>query len=254
MRISQKVANYTAGEADGFRKAMGKKKPEVLAKEFDKFSAGMKSNGYSDEAIKALWDTVLPFAGYAFNKSHAAGYGLVDQSVTRRVIAEFARRQCHAVAVCVAEVQRPFANGDHHRLLRIDGLLVAAARLESHVGIEGFGRDIAHRAFDPGRGLAGDDACHRAGIGGALAAFAGLCWALYIVFGKRLSHLHAGQSVALGMSVAALVVVPFGVAHAGAALLNPAIILAGVAVAIFSSAMASLKRRSFSSPSSCSTS
>ncbi|WP_334138319.1 DNA polymerase III subunit alpha [Corynebacterium variabile] len=78
MRISQKVANYTAGEADGFRKAMGKKKPEVLAKEFDKFSAGMKSNGYSDEAIKALWDTVLPFAGYAFNKSHAAGYGLVS--------------------------------------------------------------------------------------------------------------------------------------------------------------------------------
>lgn len=74
-------------------------------------------------------------------------------------------------------------------------------------------------------------------VGMALAAFAGLCWALYIVFGKRLSHLHAGQSVALGMSVAALVVVPFGVAHAGAALLNPAIILAGVAVAIFSSAL-----------------
>uniref|UniRef100_UPI0028A70FEB EamA family transporter n=2 Tax=Brevundimonas TaxID=41275 RepID=UPI0028A70FEB len=49
-------------------------------------------------------------------------------------------------------------------------------------------------------------------VGMALAAFAGLCWALYIVFGKRLSHLHAGQSVALGMSVAAMVVVPFGVA------------------------------------------
>ena len=74
-----------------------------------------------------------------------------------------------------------------------------------------------------------------AGMG--LAAFAGLCWALYIVFGKRLSHLHAGQSVALGMSVAAMAVVPFGVAHAGAALLNPAIIAAGVAVAVFSSAL-----------------
>ncbi|PZN94282.1 MAG: EamA family transporter [Alphaproteobacteria bacterium] len=74
-------------------------------------------------------------------------------------------------------------------------------------------------------------------VGMALAAFAGLCWALYIVFGKRLSHIHAGQSVALGMSVAAMVVVPFGVAHAGAALMNPAIILAGVAVAIFSSAL-----------------
>ncbi|RNE49766.1 DNA polymerase III subunit alpha [Corynebacterium alimapuense] len=78
MKISQKVANYTAGEADGFRKAMGKKKPEVLAKEYAKFEAGMQSNGFSKEAIKALWDTILPFASYAFNKSHAAGYGLVS--------------------------------------------------------------------------------------------------------------------------------------------------------------------------------
>ena len=78
MRISQKVANYTAGQADGFRKAMGKKKPEVLEKEFITFEAGMKSNGFSDAAIKTLWDTILPFAGYAFNKSHAAGYGLVS--------------------------------------------------------------------------------------------------------------------------------------------------------------------------------
>ncbi|HJC86299.1 MAG TPA: DNA polymerase III subunit alpha [Candidatus Corynebacterium faecigallinarum] len=78
MRISQKVANYTAGQADGFRKAMGKKKPEVLAKEFENFEAGMKENGFGSEAIQTLWDTILPFAGYAFNKSHAAGYGLVS--------------------------------------------------------------------------------------------------------------------------------------------------------------------------------
>ena len=78
MKISQKVANYTAGQADGFRKAMGKKKPEVLAKEFVTFEAGMKENGYSADAIKTLWDTILPFASYAFNKSHAAGYGLVS--------------------------------------------------------------------------------------------------------------------------------------------------------------------------------
>ena len=74
-------------------------------------------------------------------------------------------------------------------------------------------------------------------VGVALAAFAGLCWALYIIFGKRLTHLHPGQSVALGMSVAAMVVVPFGLAHAGAALFNPAIVVAGLGVAIFSSAL-----------------
>ena len=78
MKISQKVANYTAGQADGFRKAMGKKKPEVLEKEFVTFESGMKANGYSADTIKTLWDTILPFAGYAFNKSHAAGYGLVS--------------------------------------------------------------------------------------------------------------------------------------------------------------------------------
>ena len=78
MRISQKLANYTAGEADGFRKAMGKKKPEVLAQEYEKFSQGMFSNGYSKGAVDALWGTIEPFASYAFNKSHAAGYGLVS--------------------------------------------------------------------------------------------------------------------------------------------------------------------------------
>lgn len=78
MRISQKVANYTAGEADNFRKAMGKKKPEVLAKQYEKFAGGMKANGYSKSAVDALWGTIEPFASYAFNKSHAAGYGLVS--------------------------------------------------------------------------------------------------------------------------------------------------------------------------------
>ncbi len=78
MRIAQKVASYSLARADILRKAMGKKKREVLEKEFEGFSDGMKANGFSAAAIKALWDTVLPFADYAFNKSHAAGYGLVS--------------------------------------------------------------------------------------------------------------------------------------------------------------------------------
>jgi DNA polymerase-3 subunit alpha len=78
MRIAQKVAGYSLARADILRKAMGKKKREVLEKEFEGFSEGMKSNGFSAAAVKALWDTVLPFADYAFNKSHAAGYGLVS--------------------------------------------------------------------------------------------------------------------------------------------------------------------------------
>lgn len=78
MQIAQKVAGYSLGRADILRRAMGKKKASVLEAEFEGFEAGMLANGFSKPAIKALWDTILPFAGYAFNKSHAAGYGLVS--------------------------------------------------------------------------------------------------------------------------------------------------------------------------------
>src|SRR5660398_273604 len=68
-RIAQIVAGYTLGAADLLRRAMGKKKPEVLAKEFEPFSAGMRGRGYSEVAIEALWKTLVPFADYAFNKA-----------------------------------------------------------------------------------------------------------------------------------------------------------------------------------------
>lgn len=73
------------------------------------------------------------------------------------------------------------------------------------------------------------------GVMYALAA--AICWGAYIVFGKRLSHLHAGHSVSMGLTVAALTVVPFGVWHAGSALLDPHILLFGLGVAAISSAI-----------------
>ncbi|AKU17205.1 DNA polymerase III subunit alpha [Luteipulveratus mongoliensis] len=78
MAIARELAGYTLGGADLLRRAMGKKKAEILEKEYANFQAGMKGNGYSDKAIQALWDVMLPFSGYAFNKSHTAGYGLVS--------------------------------------------------------------------------------------------------------------------------------------------------------------------------------
>ncbi|WP_037914431.1 DNA polymerase III subunit alpha [Actinacidiphila yeochonensis] len=78
MAIARQLADYTLGGADLLRRAMGKKKPEVLAAEWEKFHGGMAGNNYSEESIKALWDVMLPFSGYAFNKSHTAGYGLVS--------------------------------------------------------------------------------------------------------------------------------------------------------------------------------
>ncbi|KAB1070478.1 EamA family transporter [Methylobacterium planeticum] len=66
---------------------------------------------------------------------------------------------------------------------------------------------------------------------------AALCWALYIVFGQQAGRLHGGQAVSLGLGVAALVVLPAGIAEAGAALLDPRLIGLGLAVAILSSAL-----------------
>lgn len=78
MSIARKLAGYTLGGADLLRRAMGKKKKHILEENFIPFQAGMREHGYSDDAIQTLWDVMVPFAGYAFNKSHAAGYGLVS--------------------------------------------------------------------------------------------------------------------------------------------------------------------------------
>ena len=72
------LAGYSLGKADVLRRAMGKKKPEVLAKEKIPFFAGMKEHGYSEEAAQAVWDVLVPFSGYAFNKAHSAAYGLIS--------------------------------------------------------------------------------------------------------------------------------------------------------------------------------
>src|SRR5260370_5615403 len=56
---------------------MGKKKKEVVAKEFEPFAAGMRGNGYSDAAIKTLWDVLVPCSDYAFNRAHAACYAMI---------------------------------------------------------------------------------------------------------------------------------------------------------------------------------
>ena len=78
MAIAQQLAGYTLGQADLLRRAMGKKKKEELDKQFETFSGGMTERGFSFGAIKTLWETLLPFSDYAFNKAHSAAYGLVS--------------------------------------------------------------------------------------------------------------------------------------------------------------------------------
>ncbi|WP_395106931.1 DNA polymerase III subunit alpha [Actinomadura sp. SCN-SB] len=77
MAIAQQLAGYTLGGADLLRRAMGKKKKEEMDKQWAIFSEGMQKKGYSLEAATAVWDVLVPFSQYGFNKSHTAGYGMV---------------------------------------------------------------------------------------------------------------------------------------------------------------------------------
>jgi DNA polymerase-3 subunit alpha len=78
MAIAQKVAGFSLGQADILRRAMGKKKKSELDKQFEGFASGMQANGYSMDAVGKLWEILLPFSDYAFNKAHSAAYGVVS--------------------------------------------------------------------------------------------------------------------------------------------------------------------------------
>ena len=75
--IVQAFAGYSLGEADIVRKAMGKKIPEVMKKEMQRFLSGAKKKGFSKELAEQVWSLIEPFAGYAFNKAHSVSYAMI---------------------------------------------------------------------------------------------------------------------------------------------------------------------------------
>ena len=78
MQIANKLASYSLGEADLLRRAMGKKKPEEMAKQRDRFMSGAVAFGHPKAIAGEIFDQMEKFAGYGFNKSHSAAYGLVS--------------------------------------------------------------------------------------------------------------------------------------------------------------------------------
>lgn len=78
MQIAQVLSGYTLGGADMLRRAMGKKKPEEMAKQRETFESGAVENGVDGELAMKIFDLVEKFAGYGFNKSHSAAYALVS--------------------------------------------------------------------------------------------------------------------------------------------------------------------------------
>jgi DNA polymerase-3 subunit alpha len=77
MKVAQTIAGYSMGSADLLRRAMGKKKAEVMQREKQNFIEGAAKKGYSKEVAEGIFEMLLPFAGYGFNKSHAAAYSVV---------------------------------------------------------------------------------------------------------------------------------------------------------------------------------
>ena len=77
MQIAQKLANFTLGEADLLRQAMGKKKPKEMAKYRLKFIEGFKQNKFEPKLAEELYEMMVSFAEYCFNKSHSAAYGML---------------------------------------------------------------------------------------------------------------------------------------------------------------------------------
>ncbi len=77
MEVAQIIAGYSMGNADLLRRAMGKKKADVMAKEKENFINGAQKKGYSKQIAEDIFEMLLPFAGYGFNKSHAAAYSVV---------------------------------------------------------------------------------------------------------------------------------------------------------------------------------
>lgn len=140
MQVAQKMANYSLGQADLLRRAMGKKKHDVMKKERVRFTEGAKENGVDEKKASEVFDTMEKFASYGFNKSHAAAYSLLafrtaflkahypaqymaavlthnmsDISKITFFIEECRRMEIKVLSPCVNASQRLFAvNDDSH--------------------------------------------------------------------------------------------------------------------------------------------
>jgi DNA polymerase-3 subunit alpha len=115
MQIAQVIGGYTLGAADLLRRAMGKKKPEEMAQQRDIFVAGAQKNGVSKLKATQLFDLMEKFAGYGFNKSHAAAYALLAYQTA------FMKAH-HAAAFVAANLSAVMDDTDKVRLFHDDGV------------------------------------------------------------------------------------------------------------------------------------
>ena len=115
MQIAQVIGGYSLGGADLLRRAMGKKKPEEMAQQREIFVAGAEKNGLSKSKATQLFDLMEKFAGYGFNKSHAAAYALLAYQTAYM-------KAHHAAAFIAANLSAVMDDTDKVRLFHEDGI------------------------------------------------------------------------------------------------------------------------------------
>jgi DNA polymerase III subunit alpha len=126
MQIAQVIGGYTLGAADLLRRAMGKKKPEEMALQRDVFVAGAGRNGLVRGKATQLFDLMEKFAGYGFNKSHAAAYALLAYQTAYM-------KAHHASAFCAANLSAVMDDTDKVRQFHEDGVANGLAILPPDV-------------------------------------------------------------------------------------------------------------------------
>ncbi|MFV1958715.1 MAG: DNA polymerase III subunit alpha, partial [Planctomycetota bacterium] len=137
MRITNVLAGFEMSEADNLRKAMGKKKPELLAKFRAKFLAGCAKNGLEEAKAAEIWAQLEHFAGYGFNKSHTVAYAVITYQ-TAFLKRHFPREFLAALLTCeMTDMDKVTEYVDEARRMGIDVLPPDVSRSEPDFTVEG---------------------------------------------------------------------------------------------------------------------
>ncbi len=128
MQIAQVIGGYTLGSADLLRRAMGKKKPEEMAQQRDIFVTGAQANGLPKQKATQLFDLMEKFAGYGFNKSHAAAYAVLAYQTAYL-------KAHHPAAFAAANLSAVMDDTDKVRLFHEDALASGLAVLRPDVNV-----------------------------------------------------------------------------------------------------------------------
>ncbi len=131
MQIAQVIGGYTLGAADLLRRAMGKKLPEEMAKQRDIFVAGAEQNGLQRHRATQLFDLMEKFAGYGFNKSHAAAYAVLAYQTAYM-------KAHHAAAFMAANMSAVMDDTDKLRQFRDDAVANALAIVPPDINVSGY--------------------------------------------------------------------------------------------------------------------